>query len=188
MSQTKLKAGGFDVDVISGTTALAAQPASDDEIVISDGGTLKRLDIKHIQCTPSFQAKLASDQTIGTASWTKLSFATESWDTDGTFASNKFTPAVAGKYQFNIIAMFLNANTEAHRYMLALYKNGSYHVSVGDLASNDNAAGDPTNCFSMPIESDDDDYFEAYIYQNTGGNVDVESDYSFFTAYRLAGV
>ena len=51
MAQTKILASGFDVDVISGTTALAAQPASDDEIVISDGGTLKRLEKKHIQRT-----------------------------------------------------------------------------------------------------------------------------------------
>ena len=64
MAQTKIKAGGFDVDVISGTTALAAQPASDDEIVISDGGTLKRLDIKHIQNTPAFHAHLGSNQTV----------------------------------------------------------------------------------------------------------------------------
>ena len=63
MSQTKVKANGFDVDVISGNTALAAQPASDDEIIISDGGTLKRLDIKHIQNTPAFNAYIGSDQT-----------------------------------------------------------------------------------------------------------------------------
>tara|TARA_R100001163_G_scaffold62627_1_gene53590 strand:- start:773 stop:1456 length:684 start_codon:yes stop_codon:yes gene_type:complete len=49
MSQTKIKAGGFDPDVITGTTALAAVPASTDELIISDAGTLKRIDFTHIQ-------------------------------------------------------------------------------------------------------------------------------------------
>ena len=44
MSQTKILAGGFDPDVITGTTALAAVPDSTDELIISDGGTLKRID------------------------------------------------------------------------------------------------------------------------------------------------
>ena len=49
MSQTKILAGGFDPDVITGTTALAAVPDSTDELIISDGGTLKRIDFTHIQ-------------------------------------------------------------------------------------------------------------------------------------------
>ena len=48
MSQTKIKAGGFDVDVITGTTALAESPADTDEFLISDGGTLKRLDAQYV--------------------------------------------------------------------------------------------------------------------------------------------
>ena len=40
MSQTKVKAGGFDADVITGTTALAAVTADTDELLISDAGTL----------------------------------------------------------------------------------------------------------------------------------------------------
>tara|TARA_R100000278_G_scaffold76901_2_gene59859 strand:+ start:939 stop:2174 length:1236 start_codon:yes stop_codon:yes gene_type:complete len=44
MSQTKIKAGGFDVDVITGTDALTSAPASTDEFLISDAGVLKRID------------------------------------------------------------------------------------------------------------------------------------------------
>ena len=49
MSQTKILAGGFDADVITGTTALAAVPASTDELLINDGGTIKRIDFTHVQ-------------------------------------------------------------------------------------------------------------------------------------------
>jgi len=48
MAQTKIKAGGFDADVITGTTALTATPADTDEIIISDAGTLKRIDFSHL--------------------------------------------------------------------------------------------------------------------------------------------
>lgn len=49
MSQTKIKAGGFDDDVISGSTALATTPADTDEFLISDAGTVKRIDYSHIK-------------------------------------------------------------------------------------------------------------------------------------------
>jgi len=43
-SRIKTYVGGFDVSSITGATELAAQPAATDEIVLSDAGTLKRLD------------------------------------------------------------------------------------------------------------------------------------------------
>jgi hypothetical protein len=49
MAQTKIKAGGFDADVITGTTALAAVPADTDELLISDAGTMKRIDFTHLK-------------------------------------------------------------------------------------------------------------------------------------------
>ncbi len=49
MSQTKIKAGGFDVDVITGTTALGATPADTDELLLSDAGTLKRVDYSYLK-------------------------------------------------------------------------------------------------------------------------------------------
>jgi hypothetical protein len=49
MAQTKIKAGGFDVDVITGTTALGATPADTDELLLSDAGTLKRVDYSYLK-------------------------------------------------------------------------------------------------------------------------------------------
>ena len=43
------KAGLVDVVAITGETALAAVPASTDELLINDGGTIKRIDFTHIQ-------------------------------------------------------------------------------------------------------------------------------------------
>ncbi len=49
MSQIKIKAGGFDVDVMTCTTALGATPADTDELLLSDAGTLKRIDYSHLK-------------------------------------------------------------------------------------------------------------------------------------------
>jgi len=43
------KAGLIDVTAITGETALAETPADTDEILINDGGTIKRIDFSHIK-------------------------------------------------------------------------------------------------------------------------------------------
>ena len=46
--------------------------------------------------TPAFFVQKSSAQSISQNSTTKLTFDTEIYDTDNTFASDKFTPSVAG--------------------------------------------------------------------------------------------
>jgi hypothetical protein len=72
MSQTKVKAGGFDVDVITGTTALASTPDTTDEIIISDAGTLKRLDFSHANYLTKVHTITASDDSTVTFNSTYL--------------------------------------------------------------------------------------------------------------------
>ena len=83
MSKTQIVTGGIaddavseehiDATAITGTTALAETPASTDEILISDAGTLKRLDFTHIYNTPAFRVTAGTtDQSIAHNTWTKL--------------------------------------------------------------------------------------------------------------------
>ena len=60
----------LDATAITGTTALAATPSSTDELLISDGGTLKRIDYTHI---PNF-VPLATSTVVDTQT-TTVSFA-----------------------------------------------------------------------------------------------------------------
>ena len=48
--------------------------------------------------TPAFEARLASNQVISNNTFTKALIATEIYDSDGKFASNRCTPTVVGKY------------------------------------------------------------------------------------------
>ena len=64
MSKTQIVTGGIaddavseehlDATAITGSTELAATPADTDEILISDAGTLKRIDFSHIKTTPFY--------------------------------------------------------------------------------------------------------------------------------------
>ena len=166
MAQTKIKAGGFDVDVISGTTALAAQPASDDEIVISDGGTLKRLDIKHIQGTPAFEAYLSSSSSqLSDDTDTKVEFNTEIYDSDGTYDNStnyRFTPAVAGKYFiYGRIEYYDTGVDGSDETSVLIYKNGS-QASIFNTLAQIRANGHTIMPYHETLDLDDDDYVEIY--------------------------
>ena len=178
---------GFSVSSITGATELAAQPAATDEIVLSDAGTLKRLDIKHIQNTPSFYAELSSNQSIDSGSFTKVTFDSEKHDSDGTFASNRFTPAVAGTYFVTAQVAIDELGADASSYT-CIYFNGSH--ANGNSGTALSGGGTITASVNMILTFDTDDYVEVYAYHNHGsarnaiGNSTTESG---FGAFRIAG-
>ena len=159
-------AGGFTVSDITGATALATQPASTDEIVLSDAGTLKRLDIKHIQNTPAFAVYKKADQAISDGTYTKVAFNTEVYDTDSTYDNStnyRFTPAVAGKYFLtsSIGGRQSDSNTKFHNLIVSFYKNGS---QVSSSASFTQASDFFSVTHTDTIDLDGDDYVEVYAF------------------------
>jgi hypothetical protein len=95
---------GFTATTITGTTALAETPALDDEAIISDAGTLKRLDIQHLLGAPAFSV-WTNDQDISHQSWTAMAWDAERFDNSGNFDSStnyRFTcPSTGnGRYFF----------------------------------------------------------------------------------------
>ena len=92
----------IDATVITASTALAVAPADTDEFLISDAGTIKRIDYSLIKASnaPAFCARESGQQTLNHNTHTNLNFATEEVDSNGAFASNVFTvpSGQAGKY------------------------------------------------------------------------------------------
>ena len=185
-------AGGFDVSTITGATALAAQPAETDEIVLSDAGTLKRLDIKHIQAVPMFCATSAGDQALSDNTWTKHNFNAEVFDTASGFdlANERWTPGVAGTYYIGCRA--------------SLKSDGGELDAVGAKFQFNGATPEPPNYFynsytagTGPGEHevhggtimvfDDDDYVELFVTINVGTGTP-RTQQSWFWGYRLTGV
>ena len=141
--------------------------------------------------TPAFEAYSASDQAVSSDQTTKIVFGTEAYDSDGKFASSRFTPTVAGKYY---IYSSVQTRTGLNGFQYAemfIYKNGSsYKTTFKD--NRENFAGYYNNVeINAIMDLDSDDYVEIYItlsyvvnFQNAAGyKSGVKS--SYFGGYKL---
>ena len=84
----------LDATALTGNTALAETPADTDEILISDGGTLKRIDFTHLKSknTPMFYGSKNGDQNLSRSTATKITgLTTNEVDTDTAFDGTTFT-------------------------------------------------------------------------------------------------
>ena len=179
----------FDVSSITGATALAVQPASDDEIVFSDAGTLKRLDIKHIQNTPAFHVNNPQNGSVATNTQETIEFDTEVLDSDGCFNTStfRFTPGVQGKYFIYYNLRFQSSTTTATRIDVQLKFNNS---TWDTIATRNNNTDYSTVGGCGILNMDADDYVEMLGYHNLGANSNIttEDAYTFFGGFRISGV
>jgi hypothetical protein len=118
-------------DLISGKDALTSSPADTDELLISDAGTLKRIDVSLIggKNVSGFLVTKSSNQSISGNTWTQVTLDQEIFDTDGVFASNAFTVPSTGNYYIFAHARIdsPNAGKDAQ---IALYKGGSFFSGI----------------------------------------------------------
>ena len=162
---------GFDVSSITGATALTVDPASDDEYIINNGGTLNRVDYKHVSNSGKFLVYDAA-VTVANATGTIVTGWSESIDVDGLFASNKYTPTVPGYYYFGATIRADNPGATA-RINMGIRKNGSALPSGSfDAETNAVSASYPSVNTSGISYADGDDYFEVHIYHNIGSSHD----------------
>ena len=176
-------------NIISGQTALTLPPATTDEFLISDGGTIKRVDYSVIGNTPAFLVNLSGDQSLNSGTFTKITFDSEVYDTNSAFASNKFTvPAdLGGKYVLTA-GTYLDNIDDTEYLELFFYKNGS-SANFGRqvvFAPNTNRHGAFTSTITLSLNASD--YIEIYVYHDEGSAQSARSAYTFFSGHRLAGV
>jgi len=134
--------------------------------------------------TPAFFAyKTGSAQSISSGTVTKVTFNTELYDTDGNYASDRFTPQTAGKYIFNS-SVYINGQSATFRYTnLYIRKNGSTNFgtySAEDSENNLNSAGATASVvYDMNGSSD---YVEVYA-QAQATSPSIQYDNNGFTTY-----
>jgi hypothetical protein len=139
---------------------------------------------------PAFEAYLGTTAGITDATWVKATFDTERFDSDGTFATSRFTPAVAGKYFCYTGCRVGNdgANTLTHA-MYSFYKNGAAYLISGTPSilfnSNSSTITNYGAMLTQTIDLDADDYIEVYVYCDTSANSPDLAHGSFFGAYRI---
>ena len=196
------KAGLVDVTAITGETALAETPADTDEILINDGGTIKRVDFSHIKSvagTVAFAARKNANQELTDNAFTKVLFQDEEFDTDSAFADSKFVvpSGKAGKYYFNTQLYFIPNSNTINTFMIHYYINGAtptktsnYGFSFTDLDFGNNPGGynnEYTRQHATMFDLSAGDEVEIYGRINVNsGTPRLYSSSNFFMGFRVA--
>ena len=142
---------------------------------------------------PSFFAYMSAHQSVSDNVNTKVAFNTALFATSGTYDTSnyRFTPGVAGNYQFSIqVVGDSQATANLYANSLYLFKNGSGLGSfrAGEVNNNyvDNYPRQHAISLNIAVQSDADDYFEVYAATNdTSGTPQFFSYGSCFGAFRI---
>ena len=168
------------------------QDFNGNNIMTSDGSGNLTLNNSALKMTPAFDAHSASDQTLSDLTYTQVTLGTEILDTDGNFASSRFTPTTAGKYFiYGLITVGASVSSRLTYTQVALYKNGSIYKK----ANNNPNDSYPEHELCLPITSIVDmngttDYVELYAYleASSANPVVLSGDkQASFGGYRIIG-
>ena len=127
---------------------------------------------------PAFSAYPSSGtaQTVTSGSQQKILFGTEEYDTNGNFASSRFTPTVEGYYQLNAAIRLDGGGPGTGECMIVIYKNGAEHRR----SWNQSGTAFANTFWTMSISSlvyanGTSDYFEIYAQQSSGADRTVQN-------------
>ena len=124
-----VNADSFDNTVISGHTALAETPADTDEFLISDGGTIKRIDFSHIKG----QGKIA--QVVNTTKTDTFSTTSGSY-TDVTGLSAAITPTASSHKILIHATIWSGGQDDAYPFFRLLRGSTEIGSGTGNSGSN----------------------------------------------------
>ena len=116
LAATSVTAAKLNNDIISGTTALAEAPADTDEFLVSDGGTLKRIDYSYIKST--------------SPAHTLLSTTTISTGTSSVAFNSSLITSSYRDYYFTLSDIDQTADSATCRFFMSS-DNGSSYISSG---------------------------------------------------------
>ena len=176
--------------LISGKTALGATPADTDELLISDAGTLKRVDYSYLKSanTPAFFAyRSGSNQSMPDASVTVIQMNSEVYDTDSAYDTStyKFTPQTAGKYLLHT-QYETNGGGDQVLYIAYILKNGSSTGGSQFLHRGSGGSSFSLSTTSVLDANGSSDYFQAGFYQGSSSvQLLTGIQNTYFTAYKI---
>ena len=174
--------------VCGGTTGTgafqAAGPGTSGYILVATGAS----SLPSFKIFPAFHAYVGTNQTISTATFTKLTLDTEGFDTNSNFdsATNyRFTPTVAGKYFFHG-QIYYSTAVDQTIYIADIYKNGVAATFSTFHASGTSELCAPTSC--MLDMNGSTDYVELYTAQFSGSNktASAGSNLTYFVGVLVA--
>jgi len=190
-SDDTVDASKITANIITGQSALGATPADTDELLISDAGVLKRVDysyLKSVAGTNSFSVTGSGTQSsIADATWTKITFDSENWDTDDLFASDKFTATDAGKYFFTANVCLSYDSAAGPQFAGRFYKNGSGDSQTKTSLTFTSGTVNTVNARVTGILNlAASDYVELYGYADVGSGTASSPAARSMMGYRVA--
>ena len=180
-------------DLISGKTALTSAPDDTDELLISDAGTLKRIDYSLIKAvnTPSFHVTQSSSQSFSNATTTKITYDTELYDVGSGFntSNNNFTVPSGedGKYFFyaQTQGIFADANGEFAKMNIYVDDTETKNTRHAPTGVTTDSAFFTTTVLNLSAG----DVVDARLYngQGTSRSNDNNAKVTYFLGYKLIG-
>jgi len=173
--------GKLATAVLTGATDIGAAIVDADLFLIDDGagGTLRKTAASRIKTyigggvnTPCFEVSLGSDQDIDNSETsTKITFDTEAIDSDGKFASNRFTPTVAGTYFISLTVAIENGTQGETDLVIATIKKNGSTVTASDarIDFRGNRARGGSVTANALVVFDSNDYVEGFAAHAAGG-------------------
>lgn len=137
-------------------TIVAPASSSDRTLTLPDNtGTLITTASTFAGTGPAFSATVAGNQSVTGSVWTKIAFSVEGFDTNNNYDTSlyRFTPSVAGYYQFNLGVISVNATDLSQA---VIYKNGSGALGAYPTAGQGITVG------GIVYLNGSTDYVEAY--------------------------
>lgn len=148
----------------------------------------------NMKMTPAFEATASTDQSGTHATFTKVNFNTEVFDTDGNYDNStnyRFTPTTAGKYYIyaNVRVGSTTPNV-ADAAQVAIYKNGSaYKVTEISPPNATNINLVNLGVFSVIEFNGSSDYVEVFYYVDNSAAEDqkvfANATHTVFGGYKL---
>ncbi|MCD8498208.1 MAG: tail fiber domain-containing protein [Alphaproteobacteria bacterium] len=124
--------------------------------------------------------KNGTAQTVSASTFTKLTWGTETFDTNDNFASDRFTPTVAGKY---LITLSTACGTSSTNCQPHIYKNGAAYARSVQTGS----ASTITNSVTAIVDMNGTtDYVEGYIFTAQTSVLGTVTD-TFFSGALFGG-
>ena len=183
-------------NIISGQTELAATPADTDEFLISDAGTIKRLDFSHIKSVAGTNAFLAFANGVTSVSdntETKVAFDEEKYDVDSAYdhsTNYRFVAPADGKYFFYFQVYSNGQDNEQLRDTYGQFRvNGTAQSQTRELQNNNPSYLRMVNA-SAVLDLSASDYVEVYILVESVNNTqrydgDTSQLRTYFGGFRL---
>ena len=174
--QMRIPNGGITSNELASNSVVTAKIADSNVTTakIADSNvTQAKLGTNVVGNGPAFRAWASSQTPITGTVFTKVTLATEDFDTNNNFSSSRFTPTVAGYYQING-SVYNAAGTSF--LQAVLYKNG---------AANSSGTGVGSAYISQSSDiiylNGTTDYIELYGYSASTTNIDTGQNATFMS-------